>query len=156
MSVEIYNGDIFNAPVQIIIQNCNCWCVQNSGFAKIITRKYPRVLSSDLMTERGAKSKLGQFSISLAAEDQPFTVLNLYGQYFYGRGKDNIDYEKFWEGMENIKNWVYKMGMENLTIGMCYGIGAGLGGGSWEKIYNIINYVFQKDEKIKVLICQKK
>lgn len=152
--IEYFNGDIFTAPIDIIIQNCNCFNTQSAGFAKIITKRYPRVLASDLMTERGAKSKLGQFSISLAAEDQFHHVISLYGQYYYGGNKDNMDYLKFSEGLENIKSWIRKMGMENLTIGMCYGIGAGLSGGSWDKIFKIIKYHFEKDD-LKLLICKK-
>lgn len=154
--IENYSGDIFEAPVQIIIQNCNCFNRMKSGFAKAITDKYPRVAAVDALTKSGDKKKLGQFTVSLAAEDQPFYFINLYGQFNYGYdGKCYVLYDKFHEGLENIKSWIIKMGMENLTVGIPDGIGAGLAGGDWKKILSIISYVFQQEETIKVLICKK-
>lgn len=82
--IEHYAGDIFTAPIQVLIHSANCFHTMGAGIAKDIRLKYPRAYASDCMTKKGDRSnKLGQFSLSAPADDQPFYILNCYTQYFF-------------------------------------------------------------------------
>jgi len=153
--IEYYNGDIFNAPINILIHSANCWHTMGAGIAKEIKLKYPRAYQSDCMTQKGDRKKMGQFSLSAPADDQPFYILNCYTQYRYGRDKQYVEYDKFHECLENVKNWVIKMKIENPVIGCPYKISCQNAGGDWNgKILPIIKYVFDDESLIKFLICQ--
>lgn len=158
MSVEIHQGDIFEAPVDIIIQQCNCMNTMGSGIAAQIKKRYPRAAEVDAMTKKGDHKKLSQFTVALADEKQDRTIINLYSQYKYGREKGVVytNYIAMAEGLKNIREWLRKMDMQDKTIGFPYGMGAGLGGGDWSVIEGLIRRTFdEEDSKFNVLICKK-
>lgn len=156
MSIEYFNGDIFKAPINILIHSANCFHTMGAGIAKDIKIKYPRAYQADCLTPRGDRKKLGQFSLSAPAQDQPFYILNCYTQHRYGRDKQYVEYDKFYEAMENVKNWTLKMFDEELTaIGCPFNISCNNAGGSWDQICKTLNYVFGPVESIKLLICKK-
>lgn len=115
-------------------------------------RRYPEAFLADSLTKKGDRSKLGQFSLTLAYEP---IIINLYSQYKYGRDKGvvYVDYDAILEGFENIKNWLIKANMGNCTIAMPFGIGSGLGGGDSTQIHSRIFYVFE-GSGIEVLLCK--
>lgn len=154
--VENYEGDIFTAPVSVILQSCNCFHTMGSGIAKEIKVRYPRAYQADCLTPRGDRKKLGQFSLSGPADDQPFWICNIYSQFNFGRDKRYVEYDKFYECMENVKNWLLKMEFAApVSVGIPYKISSVNAGGDWEKIQQIIRLVFEKEEKIKILVCKK-
>lgn len=153
--IQEFDGDIFDAPVNIILHSCNCFATFGCGLAKQIKNKYPRAYVADCLTQKGSRAKLGQFSLSCPAADQPFYILNCYTQHKFGRDKQYVEYDKFSECMENVKNWVNKMEIKNPVIGIPYKISCNNAGGSWDKIRAILNYHFDDNEKIKILICKK-
>jgi O-acetyl-ADP-ribose deacetylase (regulator of RNase III) len=154
--IEIHKGDIFKAPVDIIIQQCNCFCTMGKGFAKEIKKRYPRAVQVDKMTKRGDRKKLSQFTVAQADKKQDKTIINLYSQYDFRKDKNDhklyTNYGALSLGLENIKEWIEKMGLENQVIGIPYGLGCGYGGGDWAIVESNIKKVFEKS-KIKVLIC---
>lgn len=153
--IEFYNGDIFSAPINILIHSANCFHTMGAGIAKEIKLKYPRAYQADCMTPRGDRKKLGQFSLSAPADDQPFYILNCYTQHRYGRDKQYVEYDKFFECMENVLNWIRKMEIENPRIGCPYKISARNAGGDWEgKILPILKFVFEGEDSVKLVICQ--
>lgn len=126
-----------------------------AGIAKDIKLKYPRAYQADCMTVKGDKKKLGQFSLSLSGEDQPFHILNMYTQYRYGRDKQYVEYDKFLEVIENVKSWAIKM-EKYPVIGCPYLISCSNAVGNWEKdILPRLKYTFGHDHETKLLICQK-
>jgi O-acetyl-ADP-ribose deacetylase (regulator of RNase III) len=153
--IDFYKGDIFTAPINVLVHSANCFHTMGAGIAKDIKLKYPRAYQSDCLTKKGDKNKLGQFSLSAPAEDQPFYILNCYTQYNFGRDKVYVQYDKFYEAMKNVNNWVTKMEIEKPVIGIPKFISCRNAGGNWDKIYSILHYVFNEDASIKLLICQR-
>ncbi len=154
--ITYHSGEIFKAPINILIHSCNCFNTMGAGIAKDIKLKYPRAYQADCLTVRGDKRKLGQFSVALAGPDQPFTICNIYSQHRYGRDKQYVELDKFLECLENVSSWVKKMNILNPVIGINYKISCNNAGGNWEKdILPRIKYVFESDKEIKVLICKK-
>jgi O-acetyl-ADP-ribose deacetylase (regulator of RNase III) len=150
-----YEGDIFNAPVDIIVHQSNCFCTMGSGIAKEIKKRYPRAYEADRVTPRGDIKKLGHFSFALANKDQERTIINLYGQYSYGKEpKQYTDYKALIRGFENLHSFLIKMNMQDKIIGIPYKIGSDRGGGDWPTVEGIINSIFSTSP-IKVLICKK-
>ena len=153
--IKMHEGDIFEAPVDIIIHQCNCFNTMGSGIAKTIAKRYPRAAEVDRMTKRGDKSKLSQFTVAQADKKQDKTIINLYAQYNFGKShKLFTNYGALSLGLWNIKEWIGKMSFENQVIGIPFGLGCGKGGGSWMIVEKLIKDVFEKSE-IKVLICKK-
>lgn len=151
--IEFYKGDIFAAPINILIHSANCFHTMGAGIAKNIKLKYPRAYNADLLTVRGDRKKLGQFSVALSAEDQPFHILNLYTQHRYGRDKQYVEYDKFFEAIKNAKEWSEKM-EKYPVIGCPFNISCNNAGGDWNgKILPALKYVFS-DNDCKLLICE--
>ncbi len=152
--IEYYNGDIFKAPINILIHSANCFHTMGAGIAKDIKLKYPRAYAADCLTVRGDRKKLGQFSVAMAGTDQPFHICNLYTQHRYGRDQQYVEYPAFFYAIENVKNWAIKM-EKFPVIGCPYLISCCNAGGTWKEIYNRLDYVFNEDNSVKLLICKK-
>ncbi len=153
--IEIHEGDIFEAPINIIVHQVNCFCTMGSGIAKVIAKRYPRAVEIDRMTKRGDRSKLSQFTVAQADDKQDKTIINLYSQYDFGKShKLFTNYGALSLGLWNIRKWIEKMGFENQIIGIPFGLGCGKGGGNWAIVEKLISDVFEKS-KIKILICKK-
>ena len=128
--------DAFDAnEIQIIIHGCNCFRSFGAGIAKSIKERYPEAYEADLNTGHGDKNKLGQYSYAKLSDDK--TIINAYTQYAYGRNKVNADYDAIRKVFILLEE---KYRNSNILIGIPM-IGAGLAGGDWETISNIINDV---------------
>lgn len=118
----------------VIVHGCNCFNTMGSGIAKEIKERLPEAYKVDQETVKGDRSKLGGFTFTdVCRGDEWFTVINMYTQYSYGGQKDHFEYEKFREGLENLNTF--------LPLGSKIGfpkIGAGLAGGDWKRIKQII------------------
>jgi len=124
-----------NGDFDVIIHGCNCFCNMGAGIAKQIKREFPEAYKADLQTKKGDKKKLGTFSFAECIRNgNKIIVVNGYTQYNYGRNKQNADYDAIETVMMCV--WV-DYGKKNLRIGYPK-IGAGLAGGNWEIISEII------------------
>jgi O-acetyl-ADP-ribose deacetylase (regulator of RNase III) len=135
--MKTIKGDLIKLVLQgefhVIIHGCNCFNVMGSGIAKQIKKIFPEAYKEDLLTKRGDKNKLGNYSsISVERNGFLFSVVNAYTQYNYGYGLQ-VDYEAVREVFKRIKN-----DFHGLKIGYPK-IGAGLGGGDWNIISKIID-----------------
>lgn len=139
--------DIFEAPVNAIAHQCNCYHVMGGGIAREIKDRYPEAYDADLSTEIGPK-KLGSFSAAVAGDNK--LILNCYTQNNYGAGC-HTNYDSVRECFLDIKS---KLPTEHsYTLGIPYGYGCGLAGGDWNIVSQIIYDVFG-DAKFNVLICK--
>ena len=128
--------DAFDSnEIQIIIHGCNCFRSFGAGIAKSIKERYPEAYEADLNTGHGDKNKLGHYSYVKLSDDK--TIINAYTQYAYGRNKVNADYDAIRKVFILLEE---KYRNSNILIGIPM-IGAGLAGGDWETISNIINDV---------------
>jgi len=152
--VTIIQSDIFDVQLDGIAHQTNAHGVHSAGFAKQLRMRYPRGQRADCCVLLHKKEKLGTFSFAAPDELQPVWIFNLCGQFDYGYNKQFTDYSALHKAMESCRDFIFKLNIKDFKLGMPYGLGAGLGGGNFDKILQIINYVFEK-EPINVIICQK-
>lgn len=123
-------GDIVNeAPdFDAIIHGCNCMHSMGYGIAGQIKKKYPKAYYADLSTGYSDDGKLGKLSVA-KIEKKNVTVLNLYSQFLPG---PNVVYGAIYKGLSLIN---LEFAGKKIAIPM---IGAGIAGGDWTKIKQII------------------
>lgn len=124
----------------VIVHGCNCFHTMGAGIAKEISSRYPQALEVDKKyTAKGDRSKLGGFThVQITGPyGNKFTIINMYTQYYYGKPKKGApplaDYTAIKQGFQMLKRDYY-----GKRIGYPR-IGAGLAGGDWATIQNIIN-----------------
>ena len=117
-----------------IIQGCNCFCTMQSGIAREIKQEFPEAYAADRKTGKGDRNKLGSYSKGIVQLDNLDTliVVNAYTQYYYGTDRVHVDYDAVGKVFAKIKQ-----DFAGQRIGFPR-IGAGLAGGSWVKIEEII------------------
>ena len=131
-------GDLIELAIDgefdLIIHGCNCFCTMGAGIAKTIKQKFPEAYKADLKTEKGNESKLGTISF---AESETYNgkliIVNGYTQFNWrGTGK-KADYDAIRKVFGIVKEK-----FSGLRIGYP-AIGAGLAGGNWNIISDIID-----------------
>lgn len=129
-------GDLLASGCDVIAHGCNCFNTMGAGVAKAVVAKYPEARKADLCTRKGDKSKLGHFSMAKTADGT--TVYNLYTQYNYGRGKRFVSYEAVRSALKAMRESIEHLYPHSQPrIGLPR-IGAGLAGGNWNIIKQII------------------
>jgi len=130
-------GDLIELAIDgkfdLIIHGCNCFCTMGAGIAKTIKQKFPKAYKADLKTEKGDKSKLGKISWAKSQTGHgELVIVNGYTQFNWrGRGR-KADYVAIREVFKFVKKE-----FSGLRIGYP-AIGAGLAGGDWKIISEII------------------
>lgn len=117
-----------------LIHGCNCFCNMGAGIAKEVKKKIPGAFKEDAMTMKGNQSKLGRNSVY---QDGNKLLFNAYTQYkFWGEGPQ-VDYDAiescFKSAVERAKACPAQLPIVTPLIG------AGLAGGDWMRIYDIID-----------------
>jgi O-acetyl-ADP-ribose deacetylase (regulator of RNase III) len=130
--MKYVDGDLIQLAKEgkfdVIGHGCNCFLNMGAGIAKAIRQAFPEAYSADWTTRRGDKKKLGTSSF---VDYGNLVVLNLYTQFDYGPGL-RADYSAIRECMVGIKK---RYSGKRIGLPM---IGAGLAGGDWNKISQII------------------
>lgn len=124
--------------VDIIAHQCNCFCDMKTGIAPKIKHAFPEIYKADLSTKSGSRSKLGNYSKAITKNG--LIGYNLYGQYdFRGRNKGKVDtnYNALDKSLFNMAKDILSLGKKDIKVGLPK-IGAGLGGGDWNLISNLI------------------
>ncbi len=144
MITEI-EGDVFYSKDNILIHGCNCYGVMGAGVARIVRKFYPLAFVEDKKTGKGDSSKLGRYTHSKQKHhyypEQDIIVINAYTQYGYSWNSYNsqvVDYHAIRTVMTSIEK-----DFPEKSISMPR-IGAGLAGGNWKIISDIINDVFKE------------
>ena len=127
-----------NVKKGFILQQVNCKGVMNSGVAKVIREAYPVVFEEykKRFVLRGVH--LGEFQV---IEVQPdLYVVNLFGQDTYGKYGQHTDYIALEQSLRGFSDWMffYTEQIEPNPEIHHPKIGAGLGGGDWNKIKAMI------------------
>jgi O-acetyl-ADP-ribose deacetylase (regulator of RNase III) len=132
--IQYVKGDLLGATQKVIAHGCNAQGVMGSGVAKSIREKWPNVYEVYNLKHRVFGLQLGDI-IPVATLDGK-TVVNCITQEFYGRdGKRYVDYDAIRTCMEKINNRAESWEVAEVAIPM---LGAGLGGGEWDIIEDII------------------
>ncbi len=152
--VKIIESDIFDAPIDVVIHQTNCFTTMGSGIALALKNKFPEIYEADQATKRGDINKLGTYTTIGVKHERIKYVVNLYSQYRYGLGSRHTNYEAMSRGLEDIRDSLVKNKAEHFVLGFPYMIGCALGGGNIRIVQTIIEETF-KDYKGDVLICKK-
>jgi O-acetyl-ADP-ribose deacetylase (regulator of RNase III) len=126
----------------VIGHGCNCFGSMGAGIAKAIREEFPEAYHTDKFGSRyGDTNKLGTYT----HYDYPgLTVLNLYTQFKYGTQPVEVNYDAVKKCMKAIKE-----NYSGKRIGLPM-IGAGLAGGDWEIISQIIEEEL-RDEDVTIV-----
>lgn len=128
----------------VIIHGANCQCKMGSGIAKQIRTRWPEVYEADLETEVGDRGKLGSITCA-EIEGADITVINAYTQFDYRGPQPRVDYNAIRSAFREIKSR-----FSGKKIGYPK-IGAGLGGGDWNIISEIINEELEGEDHTLVI-----
>lgn len=114
----------------VVVHGCNCHHTMGAGIAKQLQSLYPEIGTVDKRTVRGDARKLGHFSFATLSSGQ--IVVNAYTQLGVSRRARSVDYAAVRNCLRGVRNAFghFKIGMPK--------IGAGLGGGDWKIIRQII------------------
>ncbi len=135
--MKTIEGDLIklalNGEFDVIIHGCNCFCTMGAGIAKAIKIEFPEAFQADLETEKGSKAKLGSYSqATVQRNGKSITIINAYTQFNWrGRGI-KADYDAIQKIFAQLKTE-----FSGARIGYPL-IGAGLAGGDWDVISQVI------------------
>ncbi|MGL5071451.1 MAG: macro domain-containing protein, partial [Aeromonas salmonicida] len=137
--MDIVEGDLLelalNGKFDVIVHGCNCFGVMDGGIAKRIKSIFPEAYAVDLRTRRADIEKLGDYSVvKIIRGEVSFYLVNAYTQY------DHQDAQHIHVSYNAIRKVFEKIGNDFNGFSIAYPkIGAGLGGGDWNVIKEIIN-----------------
>ncbi|MCK5617435.1 macro domain-containing protein [Candidatus Pacearchaeota archaeon] len=144
MSVVQIEGDLIQLAMQgkfdVIIHGANCRNVMDSGIAAQIKHQLPEAFEADreFASEHEPEDMLGNYSYTDVQRGRhSFYVVNAYTQLSFGPGLQ-ISYEAVKQVFTKIDR---DFSCYHLSLAYPL-IGAGLGGGDWEKITTIIDEAF--------------
>lgn len=179
--MNIVRGDLLllgmSGEFDVIIHGCNCFNTMGAGIAKSMKTLFPEAYAADLTTERGAFEKLGTYTsavidcyvdgstvlnhsteTSLSVSDRTslrhhgLTVINAYTQWrpannpnSEGPHQSLVDYDAIRLVFRRIKA---QFGGKKLAYPL---IGAGIAGGDWNVIAQIINEELRGEDHTLVL-----
>jgi O-acetyl-ADP-ribose deacetylase (regulator of RNase III) len=136
-------GNIVEVQKGIIVQGCNAQGVMGSGVAKALRERYPAIFTAykgqiDQWNAQGV-DPLGKVTIFMQKTD--LFIANAITQRHFGKdGKRYVSYKAIAECFAEVA-----LVASELRMDVHYPlIGAGLGGGEWPIISEIIEGVFAK------------
>ncbi len=149
--MKILKGDIISlaesGEYDVLIHGCNCFCTMGAGVAKQVKKHFPGAYDQDLTTVKGDINKLGSITFTeVPLENEgSVTVVNAYTQYRYGRGVQ-LNYGAVGTCFNDIRTLFSGKKMIYPKIG------AGLAGGDWSIISNIIDEELQGEDHTLVVL----
>lgn len=169
MAIKEITGNVIGlcetGEITGMAHGCNCLHAMGSGVAGQLARRYPAVPQVDReKTIRGDATKLGTYTDvcveSVVEKDIYFNVFNLYTQFAPSYdGSDVFEYQHFADAIVQLRNELeldwrlevsddepYKLGFPQ--------IGAGLAGGDWPHIRELIIKVFETSTLIDVYLVE--
>lgn len=145
--IERITSNIVDIEEGYIVHGCNAQGVMNSGVAKAIRDKYPQVWNDYNKVFRGMIDRNNLVGSVIYTEIKPDKLYIASGitQLNYGKdGKRYVSYDAIAHVFGQVSMWAQR---SNKTIYFPQ-IGAGLGGGYWPAIENIIISVVPADVKL--------
>lgn len=152
--IKYIEGDLIKLATQydVIAHCCNCFNTMGSGIAPQIAKAFPYAEAADNKTVKGQYRKLGKISIGHPTQmsSDPI-VCNIYGQFGFNKRKEggrDLSYVALADGLR---------AMVKVYTGLRFllpQLGAGLAGGKWEFIEQLIEEIFE-GEDVTVVIYKK-
>lgn len=132
--IRYVTGNLLDSNMQAIAHGCNCQGVMGAGIAKQIRDRWPNVYEIYRLKHDKMGLELGSILPVRTLDDR--LVINCMTQSGYGSSnQQHVDYDAIASCMAAMNDRAETWGVTE--IGMPR-IGAGLGGGDWERIEDII------------------
>lgn len=144
MGINFIRGDVTLGNEEVMAHGCNCRGAFGSGVAAAVKNKWPEVVKE--YKEFVSVEKLGQIQQVLTESGK--IIVNMFTQLNYGRSGIFVDYGAIENCFKLLREWAEWEGVKAIGIPM---IGAGLAGGDWKKIEEIIKKTW-KDSSIELNI----
>lgn len=161
--VQYKTGNLLEVDADCIIcHQVNCRGAMNSGIAKAIRQKWPKVYkeymakTTDVMViGQGSEehSLLHMFGLiqPVYVPEENRMIINMFAQEGYGYdGRRYTSYDAFWSCLGEIKKYI----TPGAKIGFPYRIGCGLGGANWQVIETMIYEVLGKDYDVYIYVLE--
>jgi O-acetyl-ADP-ribose deacetylase (regulator of RNase III) len=140
MTIRYVEGDIFAGPERVLVHGCNAFGKMSAGLALQVRRLYPEAFRAyraafESPDDRQAGLPLGSATWVRGADGR--LIVNAVTQRDYGRAKGRVcvDYEAVRTVLRTIDERARSDGFESVAFPP---IGAGLAGGSWTILSQII------------------
>ena len=151
MGITIEHGDIFDNKYPIIAHQCNTKSLYSKGLAEKIFNRYPYANTYTTRFTGIISRKGGTISI----HENEKTIINMYAQIYPGGASQiSIDdnYEKRLLYFNMCLYEINKLGIN--TFAIPYGIGCGLGKGSWKDYMGIIMEFWSNHDSTNIIIVK--
>lgn len=135
--IEYIKGDVLNSGEAVVIHGCNCFNTMGSGVARQVLEEYREAAIVDAETVPGDVSKMGTYTTAVGKNGT--RIINAYTQYHYSRQKVNVDCV----ALECVMMLICNDFPDQKVFAMPK-IGAGLAGGDWNIIEEILIRVSNK------------
>lgn len=137
--LKYINGDILTPVLDnstrkvLVCHQVNCQGVMGSGLARQVKIQCPEAYDSYIQTVReNNKQCLGQVD-TVYIPSKNFTIANIFGQYNYGMGKQQTNYQALDYALDTIG-----LCLSEYLIRFPYLMGCYRGGGNWEIVEKMI------------------
>lgn len=132
--IQYVTGDLLEATQKVIIHGVNAQGIMGSGVAKVIREKWPEVYESYHLHYKTFGLNLGDILPVNTVDGK--IIVNAVTQENFGRdGRQYCSYDAIEKCFEQINSRAVDWNVTEMALPK---IGAGLGGGSWTIIENII------------------
>jgi len=128
------DGDLLKSDCTVIMHQANCFSTMGAGIARQIAFLYPGAERADREHPCSPKGRLGSFSYS---EEKDFTVVNLYGQFSFGPGRQT-DYRALQNAIDKFFTHAKESNIDLSKVGVPFNLGSGLAGGRWSIVERIL------------------
>jgi len=133
MKIEYVKGDLFTTNHKVIMHGCNDRGVMGSGVAKIIREKYPNAYKK---YNRYCEAHGDVGGEVVFVKENEKVIANAITQHGFGRdGHRYVNYEWIAQCIKKVDEMCEFHGVSHVAMPA---IGAGLGGGEWKVISQII------------------
>lgn len=132
--IEYRKGNLLDVTEGIIVHGCNCQGVMGSGVAKAIREKFPEAYKTYRAEHEYYTLVLGEI-VWWCNDDYTLWIANALTQDQYGTDRRHVNYA----AIAKVFTEIFRQVRINKHTVHFPKIGAGLGGGSWEIIEQIIN-----------------
>lgn len=136
-SYNYIKGDVTEVDFDFLVHGCNAQGRMASGVAKAISDKWPVVKQNYVDWFQNSGLYLGDIQTVTVGNNK--FVINAITQEYYGYDKKKyVSYDAVDKAMQSFNRLLRSTGRDSSTKIVMPMIGAGLGGGNWEIIKEII------------------
>lgn len=136
-------GDLLaQADLTHIAHQANLYHAFGAGLARAIAETHPYAEAADARTPHGDPAKLGTYSAGVDPAAVGPIVINLYSQHRDDGAGNHTDYDALRAALTALEGEL--RGHPGARLGLPYYLGCGIAGGSWAKVYGVVEAVFAR------------